>query len=205
MGQGYFNFNLSTKSAWDGITTPGTMKLVNGSLDTAFLVGSSSSTPLISAVASQTATNGTTLYNPVTAWADILSDPNFSLAQYAGSGTNAIATIGNGGGLGSFTGAQFPVNGTSSGTVYNVYVIAWSSAFATPQQAASAGAAVGWSAVLPYSATSAIGSAATFSATATAAGGIGLSQFGVVNVPEPASFALAGLGAAAMLIFRRRK
>ena len=34
--------------------------------------------------------------------------------------------------------------------------------------------------------------------------GEGLQSFSIV-VPEPASFALAGLGAAALLIFRRRK
>jgi hypothetical protein len=35
---------------------------------------------------------------------------------------------------------------------------------------------------------------------------VGLGSFAVVqNVPEPSSFALAGLGAAALLIFRRRK
>jgi hypothetical protein len=34
---------------------------------------------------------------------------------------------------------------------------------------------------------------------------VGLTSFAVVPVPEPSSFALAGLGAAALLIFRRRK
>jgi len=33
----------------------------------------------------------------------------------------------------------------------------------------------------------------------------GLTPFAIVAVPEPSSFALAGLGAAALLIFRRRK
>jgi len=33
----------------------------------------------------------------------------------------------------------------------------------------------------------------------------GVASFQVISVPEPATFALAGLGAAAMLIFRRRK
>lgn len=34
---------------------------------------------------------------------------------------------------------------------------------------------------------------------------IGLTSFSIVPIPEPSSFALAGLGAAALLIFRRRK
>ena len=34
---------------------------------------------------------------------------------------------------------------------------------------------------------------------------IGLQPFTTSTVPEPSTFALAGLGAAAMLIFRRRK
>ncbi len=34
---------------------------------------------------------------------------------------------------------------------------------------------------------------------------IGVTSFNLYMVPEPSTFALAGLGAAAMLIFRRRK
>lgn len=40
---------------------------------------------------------------------------------------------------------------------------------------------------------------------ATPANLVGLTAFTVAPVPEPSSFALAGLGAAALLIFRRRK
>lgn len=40
---------------------------------------------------------------------------------------------------------------------------------------------------------------------ATPANMVGLAAFTVAPVPEPSSFALAGLGAAALLIFRRRK
>jgi len=35
--------------------------------------------------------------------------------------------------------------------------------------------------------------------------GVGMSSFGVFAVPEPSTFALAGLGAAALLAFRRKK
>jgi hypothetical protein len=34
---------------------------------------------------------------------------------------------------------------------------------------------------------------------------VGMAPFGIGFLPEPSTFALAGLGAAALLIFRRRK
>jgi hypothetical protein len=45
---------------------------------------------------------------------------------------------------------------------------------------------------------------ATGSAFATPVG-TGMSSFGVFSVPEPSTFALAGLGAAALMAFRRKK
>jgi len=208
MGQGYFNFNASTKSVWDGVTqTP--MKVNANTLLVEVLWGAASATPAVDAATglSSTPTNGVNsanfLYNPAVAWSAILGDSNFQVANRADSGSNAVYNVGNGGSI--VAGTQNPVTGTSSGQNYNIYMVAWSNAYATPALAAAAGAAVGWSSVIPYSAVSAISGAATISASALAAGNQALSQFGVYSVPEPASFALAGLGAAAMLIFRRRK
>jgi len=208
MGQGYFNFNASTKTVWDGLTQSA-MKVNANTLIVEVLWGSASSTPAVDAATgmTQTPTNGVAAanssYNPAVAWAAILGDANFQVANRADSGSNAVYNVGNGGSI--VAGTQNPVTGTSSGQNYNVYMVAWSNAYATPALAALAGAAVGWSGVIPYSAVSAISGAATISASASAAGSLGASQFGVYSVPEPASFALAGLGAAAMLIFRRRK
>jgi len=197
--QGYVQFGLGTKSIWDGITT-NVMKLNANTLDVAFLWGNG--TALISSVSPSTPTNGLATafsYNPQAAWSAILSDPNYSLASNTNGGAIAIGVTGNGGGMAEYGGQVLGVTGTSSGTSYNVYVIAWSSAYSSPALASAAGAAVGWSAPFSYSFASSIGTPANFSSTA------GFTPFGVIAVPEPASFALAGLGAAAMLIFRRRK
>jgi hypothetical protein len=56
----------------------------------------------------------------------------------------------------------------------------------------------GWSELLSY--TGKIGGAQTSPTFLT-----GIQSFNIAFVPEPSSMALAGLGAAALLIFRRRK
>jgi hypothetical protein len=79
-----------------------------------------------------------------------------------------------------------------------LYVIGWDKSFGIdPVAAAISGAAVGFSAPIQY----------TLGSVGSPGGSLGLagiSSFGV-GVPEPTSFALAGLGAAALLIFRRRQ
>jgi hypothetical protein len=95
------------------------------------------------------------------------------------------------------------VTGFAAGTSVNFIIRAW--------QSASGGN--DWAAARPgitYLGTSALGSAllgggaiGTPSAFGVGAGQIG--GFNVVPVPEPSSMALAGLGAASLLLFRRRK
>ena len=90
--------------------------------------------------------------------------------------------------------------GTAPGETIQLYVLGWERSFGSdPVVASESGAHLGFSSVIQY----------TLGSTAVPGGGLGLagiSAFGVRSfVPEPATFALAGLGTAALLIFRRRR
>jgi hypothetical protein len=93
-------------------------------------------------------------------------------------------------------------SGVAEGTVLNLQVRVWDINFGATYEAAVANAnnssSVGKSAIFTY-----------LVPPSTAAPGAFLlanfTTFTIDNIPEPASFALAGLGAAALLIFRRRK
>jgi hypothetical protein len=143
-------------------------------------------------------------------WGAILTNGDaFTLAQDTSSGLTAIvADTASGFGKGAINynaGNSFQVAGTTAGNLYELFIIGWSSAYADPIAAAAANAPVGWSGTFTY----ASGSTPTVTASGaplasfSASGG---GAFGVVSaIPEPTTFALAGLGAAALLIFRRRK
>jgi len=86
------------------------------------------------------------------------------------------------------------------GTAANLIVVVWDSKLSADPRSGAAMAGL-WGASAPFSYTPPAGSTpapAEFLMT-------GLQPFTIGIVPEPTSFALAGLGAAAMLIFRRRK
>jgi len=197
-GQGQFNFSTTAgRLIWDDWSALAFKP--DPSNNVAFLFGTG--TRLIDAVAAQTATNATGIPNGAsvsTVWTDLLTDPNYHLA------TNTV-----GGGLvvnptsltGGITGSTFvATNSPGSGTI-TVFVIGWSAAFANPLLAAAAGGVVGWSTAFTYT----IGSPGGAVAQAFNVAPNAIVAFGVVPVPEPTTFALAGLGAATLLIFRRRK
>lgn len=86
------------------------------------------------------------------------------------------------------------------GVAANLIVVVWDSKLSADPRSAAAQAGL-WGASAPFSYTPPAGGTpapAEFLMT-------GLQPFTIQLVPEPTSFALAGLGAAAMLIFRRRK
>lgn len=199
MGQGYFQFSGSTRGVWDAFTLAnGGASKLGATMNVAFLWGSGSA--LVSSVSSSTATNGSTVFSPADAWTAILNDPNYTLAIDANKSTAAIASSAANGAWSytSTAGTIFPVTGTGSGA-YSVFVIGWDKTYATPADAAAANSAVGWSQVFSYTAANNVGTPLSMPAS-------GLTPFGVIApVPEPATFALAGLGAAALLVFRRKK
>jgi hypothetical protein len=203
-GQGYFLLGGAARASWDLFTpaNAGVPKL-GATANIALFWGSASATPLVeSSLASGlgSPTNAVSQYlsNP---WTAILGDGAFqrvvdnntSLAVQPANGSNGSWAYTTTGGF-----SAAPVTGTSPGTAVHMYVIGWDKAYSTIAAAAAAGAAVGYSGVFTYTPVDSIGTPPSLSAS-------GFVPFGINAVPEPASFALAGLGMAAMLVSRRRK
>jgi len=211
LGQGFFTLTSGGGYAWDNFSTAGTVRSNN--MDVAFLfqVGGSASTgPVLAGLAGGLGNNPTNNHagfsgNP---WAAILGDANYHFASNATSGLLIIGTTTAAGGISAAPQNitdQAVIGTSANGGTVNMYSIAWDKNYADPFSAAAANAAVGWSGVLAYAYQSSSVNPTAWGTQWTQSGSIAAGQMGVTAVPEPASFALAGLGAAAMLIFRRRK
>jgi hypothetical protein len=197
-GQGYVLFSsTAAQGLWynpGAGTNPGTSR-GDGGIMVGFL-WAASGTPLVGSAGIAVSNSSV-----VPDWTKILTDPLFHFAQNAG----ALVTVGVNnagvlkGGFSYLAGATFPLQGSTAGSTIQALAVAWSSAFATPQAAAAGGSFLGYSPLLQYA------TAPDGSSSAPSFAAAGMPAFGVNPVPEPATFALAGLGAAAMLIFRRRK
>ena len=203
-GQGYFSLGGPSRGSWD-IFTPanaGAPKLA-ATMNIAIFWGSVSATPLVessllSGLGSPTNNQSAYLNNP---WTAILADGAFqrvvdnntTLAVQPTTASNSSWAYTTTGGF-----TSVPVTGTAIGTAVHMYVIGWDKNFATVALAAANGAAVGYSSVFTYTPVDQIGTPSSLLSS-------GLVHFGVNPVPEPATFALAGLGMAAMLVSRRRK
>jgi len=157
-----------------------------------------SGTPLVGAAG--IGTNNTAITPD---WNKILTDGTFQFAVNAGTSAPAQIAANNSGlaqaGWSYNGGSSFPVLGTTAGSTIEVIAVAWSSAYATPALAAQGGSFLGYSQLFNYNTGATSGSAVSTFALS------GMPAFGVSPVPEPATFALAGLGMAAMLVSRRRK
>jgi hypothetical protein len=100
-------------------------------------------------------------------------------------------------GNGSFSdqsGNPYTVAGASTTGYFQIE--AWTGNFSTLAAATAGGA---------FTATSAVFQSPVAIAPTPAPGLSGMPAIVLTNIPEPGTFALAGLGAAALLIFRRRK
>jgi len=106
---------------------------------------------------------------------------------------------------GRFNAGTFTVNGIAPGAVIGGLVRGWTGAHASYAAALNAGAYIGYSSVFTVdtgdpSSVPPGAAGSIFNSTATPFTGMTLTA-----VPEPTSMVLAGLGAASLLIFRRRK
>jgi len=204
-GQGYVSF-ASTKAqgVWYGPSSqsPGSpAALGNAGITVGFMWAAQGSVPTVGS--SGTPTNSSTNPN----WAQVLGDPAF---HFATNGSALVSVALNNTGLGQAgwgydpgtgAGKSFALVGTTAGATYAFLTVAWSSTYANPWLAAANNSFVGYSNPFNYVTGPDSGAAvSTFAAS-------GQNAFGVqpTVVPEPATFALAGLGAAALLVFRRRK
>lgn len=124
--------------------------------------------------------------------------------------TTTINTLAGGGGFGN---VNFTSPNLAGGTQYTMQVQVREQGFATAAASQAGGGYYGYSQTFLFtpSATIAFNSIvnATFSqwanGTVVLPNGLGAIGLSYVPVPEPSSMALAGLGAASLLIFRRRK
>jgi len=140
-----------------------------------------------------------------TTFATLLSANGAGQAESALQGQSQTTTFRTGGAAGNITGITATLgNVPQDSAAATVEMAAWdnsSGLYSTWNQAS-----VAWLGGL-------IAAGVSGPLTVNAIGGtqnsapslVGLQSFNLYTIPEPTSFALAGLGAAAMLIFRRRK
>ena len=196
-GQGYGFFGSFPHSVWDGFTTPN-LSVASTHVNLAFLWGPNGDVPMVESILNGVPTNSTTLnstWSVAAAWTDILNDPNFTFGVDNNTSAMAVAQSAPTGGFSYDVGAAFPITGTTIGTAYTVFVIGWDASYSTPQLAAAAGAAVGWSQSFNYTVVNQI----------TPPNIMSVVPFGVAGVPEPGTLALMGVGGLSFLFFRRRK
>jgi hypothetical protein len=160
LGQGYAQFAAGSRLIWDGFTVPGLSTPTTNML-VSFLWAPNGDVPLVGGILSGVPTNmtsSTITFSPAAAWAAILNDPNFTLATNASDNSLVIGTLVRPPQctISYDSGLAFPLLDTSIFVTYSVFVIGWDATYATPQLAAAAGAAVGWSDPFAYTTTAPI-------------------------------------------------
>jgi PEP-CTERM motif len=201
-GQGYFLFTTGKSQAYDGFTTPGSSAL-SANVKVAFLWAAANTLSPFAIASTPTGGNSTTTesYTVAQAWG-LINGGATGWTLAVNNGTSAIASV-NTAANGSVTyngGFSFGVTGTAANTQYSLILIGWNGAYADPTTAAANGSAVGWSSVFQYNSKDNLTTPNNM-----AAQGANFGVFVPASVPEPSTMALAGLGGAAMLLFRRRK
>jgi hypothetical protein len=193
-GQGQINFNnASTIAGWTTVADRNVKFDSTASLFSPLLVAGANVSSNYAGLNLSTL-RAALYFAPTT-----VSDPLQFTAAGGGPVTFKVSTSTT---AGSWFGGTRTLDGIPNGTTANLVVFVWdSSRAANPldPQARFGGGLYGQSAIFQYTPPSgATPAPAEFLPN-------NLMSFGIGIIPEPSSFALVGLGAAAMLIFRRRK
>jgi len=201
--QGAFIFQSRAGAIWDdwsGGNGPQAPKRDNTNY-VAFLIGHG--TPLIASYLATTPTNQISI-NVQAAWTDLLTDPNYQLCTNVVGAALIEGQTSTLGAISILGGSVVVVSNTAAGGgTISIIAIAWSDLFGTnPFAAAAAGSPVGWSVVYDYN----YAAGPSPGPEGTPENMSGFFQFGVqTDIPEPTTFALAGLSVAAMLVSRRKQ
>jgi hypothetical protein len=207
--QGWLQLNSLRSQVWDGFTTAGADAL-SSKVDVAWFwaAGANVANPMPGQLANSSTTGNSTTtaatagYTAPTAWSDILGSA-FTLVTDANAGNApVIVTTTTKGAATYIAGAGFAIPSTSAGGSITLVEVAWNSAFATPTAAQTGGSSIGWG----YLGSLVLGTSATDPNIVNGAAAI--PSFGVftpVATPEPGTMALAALGGASLLLFRRKK
>jgi hypothetical protein len=195
--QGDLTFNSPPSAVWENLSTGGPFIKAAAVLEVALMWSAdTNAVPTTFLNGAATPTNGI----EVASWTGIFTDPNFHLAHSTTAGNPVIVNTcgGVGPAAGQYLGGIQYIQGTTPLQTVELYVIGWDKSFGIdPIAAAASGSTVGFSKPIIYTLGSNVAPGGTL-------GIAGIGSFGV-GVPEPSTFTLAGLGAAALLIFRRRR
>jgi hypothetical protein len=149
--------------------------------------------------------NGVGLNSPVTFFDGTTKVPTtgFTAELFAGPDAGSLVSVATATFIapGYFNGGTATINSVLPGAVATLQVRVWSTASGSFAAAQAANVQNTWGQSGVF--TLATGGGGTPASPPAAMAG--LQSFSLNGVPEPSSLALAGLGAAAMLVFRRRK
>ena len=171
-----------------------------------FFTSAPNLTAIFASAGSGSSTNsasGNAGYSVATAWTTLLN----GAIQLNGVSSSSPAIANITGTQGTFTyngGVAFSANNVTGGTTYSAIEIAWNptGGNTTIALAAANNALVGWSQVFSYTPTTGSVTPTTLSSGLVGSFGVGGT---VAPTPEPGTMALAALGGASLLLFRRRK
>jgi hypothetical protein len=199
-GQGYFKFASGKSEVYDGSTASA---VLSTKIQVALLWAAASTANPFSGLQASTQILGNTTTQPV--WTDVqaqnaLSGSTFQFASssFIGGAVTGF-TLANGS-ISFASGGNFDITGTLSSTPYTLMLVSWDRQYSSFANAAANNGAIGWS--VPIQVTS--GTGLTDNSVTSAPFG----QFGTFPggpVPEPGTMALAALGGASLLLFRRKK
>jgi hypothetical protein len=208
--QGFVDFSFSTHRVWDEFTTPG-VGVYGGNVEFAVYWAPITATDPLVAIGSQfgqgagapglqVATNGVSsipsTYSSINA---LLTSAGFTLASSAGT-----PIVGTTGASGNSLVGQVSPSGTTAGNTYEMIVVGINASAGASAFVNGGYADIGWS--NPFDYVTGLNAQDPNGQTQLSSAGL-MNQFGVapLSVPEPGTLALAALGGASMLMFRRKK